>query len=231
MSAERRLTAGLYGKHPGFGDFIGAGLPEPVIETVGQWTQGVLGEWRDWIGADWQAAFDASPRVAFWIGPALVDGQPLRGVWMPSWDRSGRRFPLAILQKGGVAPVMAPADSFYAVADLALTNLATTDSFDPRAVADRLQQELPPGSNDVDGMWPTFWALNPDRSVDELLSELRDTDHERATATRSYWWFAQDGALPAGVLACQGWPAANELAWLFARGQMPAATTDNGDEP
>lgn len=220
MSAEHRLNAaGIYGKHPGFGDFITAGLPDDLLKPLGDWMQSALGEWRSWAGDAWQGMFDHSPRLGFWIGPALLAGMPMRGVWVPSRDKAGRRFPLIVAQSGGVAPILEPAQSFYDAAAVALVGLQDSELFEPRTVVERLQAELPAAAPESPA-WPTFWALNRQLDPASLLGSLQAADHGHASAARSYWWFAGNADRSSGVLACQGWPGLAELGWLIAGGQQ-----------
>lgn len=232
MSAEHRLSAadaGVYGKHPAFGDFIAAGLPDGVFARLGDWLQAVLGEWRAQAGADWQAEFDAAPVLAFWIGGALSGGGlPLRGVWTASRDRAGRRFPLLVLQAGGAAPVADPAQDFHLAAAGAMAALLRAEAFDPRQMAQRLHGDLPAPADLAQPDWPTFWARNAALGASDLLAQLAQTDHAHAAAGRSYWWFAAGQQGPSGLLACQGWPNASEMGWLIAGGQMGAAASAEG---
>ncbi|SFA51924.1 type VI secretion system protein ImpM [Paracoccus halophilus] len=219
MSAEHRLdgATGLYGKHPGFGDFISAGLGAGW-PGFADWAQTCLGAWRDAAGPDWQARFDAAPPLRFWIGPALTGMQPLRGAWMPSRDRTGRRFPLLITQAGGLPPVVDGAQDFYQAALNGLAGLLAAPGFEPR---DELQQlALPAPPEGAAPPWPTFWAVNPELSARDLFAQLAATDHAHATASRSYWWFSGPGGGPSGLLACQGWPGPEELGWLISGGQL-----------
>ena len=231
MSTEHRLTAGgagLYGKHPGFVEFIAAGLPEAVFATLGDWLQAVLGDWRAGAGDGWQAAFDAAPRLCFWIGAALGGGAPLRGVWAPSQDRSGRRFPLMVLQAGGDSPVQDPGQEFHLAALRAVASLSEARSFDPRDTALRLRAELPapPVASAPD--WPTFWALNPQLSAQDLLAGLREADQQHAASGRSYWWFQHGEQGPSGLLSCQGWPGPSEMGWLIGGGFAASGDPDGG---
>ncbi|RJE87912.1 type VI secretion system-associated protein TagF [Paracoccus onubensis] len=232
MSAEHRLNvAGIYGKHPGFGDFIASGLPDSCLNPLGDWMQAALGEWRAQVGESWQNRFDLSPRLNFWIGPALLGGEALRGIWTPSHDRTGRRFPLIVAQvTTGPAPVIDPSQEFHMAASAALTGLLDSDGFDPRDVANRLQSELP-GQVSPGGQpgWPTFWALNPELGPETLLENLRSADHAHAVTARSYWWFADDSAPASGVLGCQGLPGLSELDWLLAGGGQ-AGTAPGGED-
>ena len=221
MPAEHRLTmaeTGIYGKHPGFGDFIASGLAEnwPIF---GDWAQEVLGLWRDGAGPDWQADFDAGRAVRFWIGPALCGNeQAMRGVWLPSRDRSSRRFPLVVAQAGGLPPVLDPAQEFYNAAARSVAELAGIDVFDPRQA--RAALDLPQPQGNVP-QWPRFWAVNRSLPVVELWHELAATDHAHASAARSYWWFATETETEggSGALCCQGWPDPRELGWLIAGGK------------
>lgn len=218
MSAEHRLegAAGLYGKHPAFGDFITAGLGEGW-RGLADWAEASLGAWRETAGPDWQAHFDAAPALCFWIGPALTGQQALRGTWMPSRDRTGRRFPLVVAQAGGLPPVLDADQDFYGAALAALTRLMGTQSFDPRETAQELQLPAPQGAAPD---WPTFWAGNPELPAQDLIAQLATADHAHATALRSYWWFSGHGGRSSGLLACQGWPGADELDWLISGGQV-----------
>ena len=231
MSAEHQLTpgkAGILGKHPGFGDFIAAGLSDGALRDLGDWMQVTLGQWRNAAGEGWQARLDACPRLGFWIGPAvLAEGTALRGVWQPSRDRAGRRFPLLVLQAGGAPPISDPGQDFYRAAASALDALMPAEGFEPRDVAARLATSLPPPQGAAQADWPVFWALNPRRGAADLLSELAAADHAHAMAARSYWWFHMSDDQGAGVLACHGLPGAQELDWLISGG---ASETDGRDQ-
>lgn len=227
MSAEHRLNVtGIYGKHPGFGDFIAAGLPDSCLNPLGDWMQAALGEWRAQVGESWQSRFDRSPRLNFWVGPALIGGEALRGVWIPSRDKTGRRFPLIVGQStNGPAPVMDSSQEFYLAASAVLSALVDSGGFDPRDVAGRLQSELPAQAPVVEQPgWPTFWAHNPELGPEPLLNNLRSADHAHAVTARSYWWFADESSGASGVLGCQGLPGLSELDWLLAGGRQTGAT-------
>ncbi|MBK4214966.1 type VI secretion system-associated protein TagF [Paracoccus caeni] len=221
MPAEHRLSlgvTGLYGKHPAFGDFIAAGVVDDALQPLGDWLQQSLGAWRASVGEDWQPHFDRTPQFAFWIGGALAGGFPLRGVWSPSRDRAGRRFPLLILQVGGPAPIADPSQDFYAMAGQALNDYLNSPRFEPRDAAERLQNVLPKPVDQPQPNWPTFWALNPSMTPQDLLAGLGAADHAHASAWRSYWWFTANEGAGTGLLACHGMPGPSELGWLFAGG-------------
>ncbi len=240
MSAERRLSASaLFGKHPAFGDFVTAGeLSGDSIGMMMDWLAQTLGSWRDGVGDTWQQGFDNAPPLRFWIGAALVNGQSLRGVMRPSRDRTGRRFPLVIAQlAGGAAPVTESDQTFHDRADAELGRLCASEGFEPREAAAALTRALPATPESPATQGTSFWALNPNRSPQDLLNELQATDFAHAQAGRSYWWFAArpERGMPSGVLACVGWPGPAEMGWLLAGGHIQppppeAAETVTGDE-
>ncbi|MBC9246827.1 type VI secretion system-associated protein TagF [Paracoccus sp. 11-3] len=221
---------GIYGKHPGFGDFISAGLSDAVLRPFADWSQAALGAWRAELGERWQSLFDVSPRLCFWIGPALMDGSPLRGVWSPSRDRSGRRFPFIALQSGGASPLIETDQRFYMIAGLGVQNLLGTAQFEPRDAADRLRAELPNTHEDKQPDWPTFWAVNSSMDASALMAGLASADHAHAMASRSYWWFSANEGAGSGLLACQGLPGPSELGWLLTGG-VPQQDDDTGEGP
>ena len=233
MSAERRLSA-VFGKHPGFGDFLTAGeLPGNGIALIMDWITLALGGWREGAGPDWQAQFDASPALRFWIGAGPGGGAALRGVAAPSRDRSGRRFPLILAQgPAGPAPVADPDQSFYDAAEAELSALRAAERFDPREAAAGLAGTLPGAAAPAAG-GAAFWATNPGRAPGDLLAELAGADIAHAQAGRSYWWFAArpDAGRPSGLLAGPGLPGAAEIGWLLAGGRPVAPPSVPGSAP
>lgn len=228
MSAEHRLNpvqTGIYGKHPAFGDFIAAGLPEQMPQRLGDWLAAVLGQWREAVGDSWQVQFDAMAPLSFWIGPALLDGQALRGVAVPSRDRTGRRFPLVVAQTDGPAPVVDADQSFHQAALASLCQLLQLPEFQPREAAQQFQAHLAPATHAAENaLWPSFWAVNRHLDPAQLFSGLAAADYHNAISARSYWWFGADGIRPSGVLACQGLPGLSEMGWLVSGWREMAAT-------
>lgn len=214
---EAEVLTGLYGKHPAFGDFIMAGLPDGAMHHLGEWMAQALGQWRDAMREDWQAHFDHMPAIRFWIGPLLFGGRPLRGVLAPSVDKSGRRFPLMIGQTAGLAPVLDPDQSFHDAALAALQGIAASSGFDPRETAQKLAKHLTPSTPLPETpAWPSFWAVNANLSPAELFADLVAADHANAVAGRSYWWFGGEHDQPSSMLACQGMPGPGDLGWLIS---------------
>ena len=67
------------------------------------WLQGGMAASREKLGRSWEGAYLVQPIWSFWIG-SLVTGVDCAGALVPSVDRVGRHFPLAIFahaQPGG----------------------------------------------------------------------------------------------------------------------------------
>lgn len=226
MPPERRLNAAIFGKHPGFGDFLSAGdLPGGGTQLLMDWITLTLGGWRETAGPDWQVIFDEAPALRFWVGAGPGNGVALQGVALPSRDRTGRRFPLIVAQgPAGPAPVADIDQSFYETAEAELLALRQQDRFDPREAAAHLSAVLPqqPDLHPANGA--AFWATNPTRTPQDLLAELAGADFSHAQAGRSYWWFAAriEHGLPSGLLAGPGLPGPAEMGWLLSGGRPPA---------
>ncbi|UVK44057.1 type VI secretion system-associated protein TagF [Mesorhizobium sp. AR07] len=82
------MTPGFFGKIPATGDFVSRGLAAEFTRR-----------WDDWLArhlAPWEIA-NAWPghlAIRFLIGPGMLG--PAAGIFVPSMDRAGRQFPLAI---------------------------------------------------------------------------------------------------------------------------------------
>ncbi|MFV0410672.1 MAG: type VI secretion system-associated protein TagF [Paracoccus sp. (in: a-proteobacteria)] len=223
------MNTAVFGKHPGFGDFLSAGdLPANGIQLIMDLLADRFGIWREGAGPDWQLIFDTAPALRFWIGAEPGRGAALRGVAMSSRDRTGRRYPLIIAQgPAGPAPVSDSDQSFYEAAESLLEQLIAQDHFDPRETASSLESALPQPLDSDAVTGAGFWAANPSRPPQELLQELAATDFVHAQAGRSYWWFAArpETGLPSGMLVCAGLPNAAEIGWLLS-GARPNAPAD-----
>lgn len=95
-------AAGLFGKLPAKGDFVGRGLSAGFQAEFEAWLARTVEAARLSLGDDFRAVWDAAPVWRFWIGPG-AGMAPCAGVMAASRDRVGRRYPLAILIEGGPA--------------------------------------------------------------------------------------------------------------------------------
>lgn len=210
---------GIFGKHPAFGDFIGAGMSKPMQVALEEWMGAVLPRVRDNLGEVWQPFYDIALPLRFWLGEGVVPaavGGPVAGVLVFSHDKVGRRFPLIALVEGAQMPppVLVPDQSWYAALQALMLEHDT-----PETAA-----ELAGMLSLPDGMLPApfedgeagFWAVQTAGAVEEMMADVAATDHRKASARRSYWWSAGDPSRTATFHATEGWPDASVFQWLLA---------------
>lgn len=204
---------GVMGKHPGYGDFVSAGLSQPVAEALTGWVDHTLFALREQMGDDWQAFWDSAQDLRFWIGRAVL-GQTLLGVLRPSRDKVGRRYPLLLLAEGVGVP--APVETPDQVIWDGLTG--HMDQMTPgqggRALLDGLNMDLPADRDASSG--PTVWAHHPAGDLAALLAAAAPVDASRAVLNRSYWWSPGGPGRAATWLGCPGLPEPQALAWALA---------------
>lgn len=215
-------SIGVIGKHPGYGDFLRAGLGAPVADGLSDWLDRTLAAQRDAMGNDWPAFWDAAQDLRFWIGRAVL-GRTLAGVLRPSRDRVGRRYPLLLLCEGAAvpAPVEDPAQDLWD--DLALHLQQMAPGHGAQALLQGLSVAVQAEDAAVLAAGPTLWAHRPDGDLGALLRAAAPVDAGRALLMRSYWWAPAQAGRAAVWLGCHGLPDASSLGWLLAG--MPAATT------
>jgi type VI secretion system ImpM family protein len=132
--------AGLFGKLPARGDFVARALDRDLMRSLEDWLLPLVQGTRDVLGQGWAAAWGQAPGWRFWIGPGVLAGEwqrdfrsharkaggAITGVLLPSADKHGRLFPLAVILADRHArlmppPVLAPPDrAFYAACDALL---------------------------------------------------------------------------------------------------------------
>jgi len=219
--AEARL--GFYGKLPAKGDFLGRRLPRPFIDAWDAWLQDAIGQSREAMGEAWLEAYLTSPLWRFVLGPGLCGPDPVAGVMMPSVDRVGRYFPLALAIT--VPECRTPVglavgnDAWFARAEeLALTTLdesAEFDGFDeavaaigaPDVAAAPLEAHVlaeacavtVPGLEALAGAAPDL--------IDSIITAL--------VPRWSVWWTSGSDAVKPTFLVAAGLPAPHGFAALL----------------
>jgi type VI secretion system protein ImpM len=91
------VACGFFGKIPGRGDFVRAGLPRGFVAAWDEWLSAVLPASRAALGEPaWLAAWMEAPVWRFALPAGACGPEAALGLWMPSVDRAGRHFPLTI---------------------------------------------------------------------------------------------------------------------------------------
>lgn len=92
---------GYFGKVPGSADFVAHNAAYKDVRELDSWLQDALA-WMAECDAGWHERFDALPMCFFHFRAS--NGHWLLGGMQSSRDASGRRYPLLVFQRLGVAP-------------------------------------------------------------------------------------------------------------------------------
>jgi len=87
---------GFYGKVPLKGDFVSRHLPRSFIDPWDQWLQESIATSRAQLSDQWLDSYLTSPIWRFALSKGVCDESAWTGLMMPSVDRVGRYFPLAL---------------------------------------------------------------------------------------------------------------------------------------
>lgn len=134
------VAPGIYGKLPALGDFVSLRLARSFTEPFDRFLQDGIGVSRDQLGAAWLDAYLVGPVWRFLIGPGACGPAAVAGVLMPSVDRVGRYFPLALA--GTLEDCANPPDVLAASAWYDALEQAALDTLAEAATLDALEQRL-----------------------------------------------------------------------------------------
>jgi|GEM_PF-355616 len=87
---------GFFGKLPTHGDFVSTGLGRKLQGALDTWLQSSLQAIQGEFGGQWEHRFRSMPSWRFVVERDLWGPATVAGVIVPSFDRVGRNFPLAV---------------------------------------------------------------------------------------------------------------------------------------
>lgn len=87
---------GIFGKVPGFADFVNRNLPAAFVDPWADWLETALHRARDAIGERWEASYLAAPVWCFAIDPDVLGEAGWAGVLATSVDSVGRYYPVTV---------------------------------------------------------------------------------------------------------------------------------------
>ena len=201
---------GIFGKHPGFADFVEAGFSESVTTKLSTWLDTSLTEIRKMCGSDWNDFWDSAQALRFQIGRGVL-GVGVAGILQPSRDSIGRRFPLIIgSERVRISnPAVDHDQSYWETLELHLRDV----KYGNGAASLLSGLELSPESEAAEV--PPNWAYRPDGDLAKLLTSTIDTDWRDAMVLRSYWWSPGTPGRAAVWLGCHGLPDVEALGMLL----------------
>jgi type VI secretion system protein ImpM len=221
------MQIGLYGKLPSHGDFLRRRTSEAFVTAWDAWLQASLAASRSALGDRWLDVYLTSPAWRFAAAAGSCGPAPVLGVMVPSVDRVGRCFPLALVAELPVHvhlvhAALAAAPFFETAERLAIDTLAADyvdfEEFDAGVVrlADDLARTLVPprlvfdaeAAAILDSDPGTAWQF-PLVSVDELRPALEQLAAERLSAAYDplmLWWTEGSSIVEPGCLVGRGLP-------------------------
>ncbi len=209
----------IYGKHPAFGDFLAYGMDHGILHKLDKWLEGVLPALKNDLGDQWEAAWAAGPPLYFWLGPDIL-GAPLMGLFTPSQDKVGRRFPLVL----GLTDVVTPpplhkahdAAPYLALsAHLQAFEVPKSGTRGAATLSEGFEAPTLRGTAFEKGQDGTLWAHRDDGDLSKLFDDAKQADADKAQLGRSHWWHAELKHRHAGWLATNGLPDMAGLRWLL----------------
>lgn len=103
---------GVYGKLPGYGDFVHRNLANDVIGHIDGWLQLFISSTNDALGENWLDIYLTSPIWRFVFSAGVINEYHWAGIVLPSVDQVGRYFPLVLLK-----PIMTSANPLTFIND------------------------------------------------------------------------------------------------------------------
>ena len=213
------MSVVLYGKHPGFGDFLSLGIGRAPLRRLEAWLQDVLPTTRDMLGADWDRAWETAPDLRFWIGPDVL-GIPFVGIWQASVDRVGRQYPLMLGLTGPVLPPPVHAahdDGPYIEIASHLADIQThvTGQGGAQSLVSGFDFSPLSGTPYDSTQGGMLWGMRGDGDLARLFRDAVEADAYCAQYGRSHWWHAGTQTRELGWLSVNGLPDAQAMRWLL----------------
>lgn len=216
---------GFYGKLPAKGDFLSRNLPRSFVDTWDEWLQNGMHESRQALGDAWLQIYLTSPLWRFVLPPGVCGDSGWAGVFMPSMDRVGRYFPMAVVTElpAPVSPLTVAAQSrswFESVEGCLLEALddeaLDLDAFDERLRGLMLVEER---SSNVD------LATGIDQGIRVSLDDKLDIagtlmgmtfgSIEAGLGAHSVWWGQGSERIPPSLVLCRALPGPGRFTALL----------------
>jgi type VI secretion system protein ImpM len=167
------VQVGFFGKIPTRGDFVQAGLSRSFTRAWDDWARRVLFDCLRLIGDGWDSAWREAPAWRFALPAGQCGSRPVLGLFVPSVDGAGRKFPLMIAAEGA-ANGSAFLDAAQKIAGEAVGGALAPDALLARLTG--LNPPAPATGNGLIGCWwhgehriMTFHSLPDSTALIEML--------------------------------------------------------------
>ena len=223
-------SPGLYGKLTSKGDFLTRRLPRSFVDPLDAWIQAGMVTSRQCLGEDWHSAYLTAPIWRYVLSPGVCGDLAACGILMPSVDRVGRHFPLAVASLipdcgNPWAMLACNGDWFRHLEDLALSSL--DDSFDFAVFESALDNIGPPATGarprsaralDAAPVQPQkAWrfSISPDDKMGLSDPELPHQFLTAAIPNYGLWWCEGSDRVRPSLLVSEGLPGPDAFTALL----------------
>jgi type VI secretion system protein ImpM len=210
-------VSGLYGKLPGYGDFIFRNLKTSFINPWDEWIQNFISVSREQIGEGWLDIYLTSPIWRFVLSPGVIDNNVYAGVMMPSVDRVGRYFPITVVNifPSSVNPVeiILEKNKWYSSMEEECLSALNGDIDADELVANISSLQIDVETNykqatNVGGPGPMAFQLGNCESshIQKLLPYMLNASLSVGTSSFSIWMTNGSQYIPPILFSSQGLP-------------------------
>ena len=217
---------GIYGKLPGYGDFLTRNLPADFVQLWDEWLQSYVSVSKEQIGESWLDYYLTSPIWRFVFSSGVIDGNCWAGLIMPSVDRVGRYFPFSLVLplSSEISPVhflLSQQQWFQDLESLGL--LALDEEIDADGLIEKAdtpgltsEQTYVPTSHygETGGMILELPA-DGEKAINNSMSFLLDASLSRSLSSFSLWQTSGSRLIAASVFCSQGLPPAANLSAMI----------------
>ena len=217
---------GLYGKLPGYGDFLTRNLSSDFVEPWDDWLQFYVSATREQIGENWLDTYLTSPIWRFVMSSGVIDDRNWSGIMMPSVDRVGRYFPVSLVMPfdahySPVNYILRQTHWYDEVETLCLTALEENIDVDELVVAcDQVELKINDAylattqMGDV-GAFVIGLPGEQENGLESSLAFLLNTSLVNSLSSFSIWQTQGSDLVAPSLFCCQGLPPVGGIASMM----------------
>jgi type VI secretion system protein ImpM len=217
---------GIYGKLPGYGDFLTRNLPSDFLQLWDEWLQLYVSVSKKQIGENWLEYYLTSPIWRFVLSSGAIDSQCWAGLIMPSVDRVGRYFPFSLVLplSAEVSPVNFMLSQQQWFQDLeSLSLLALDEMIDADGIIERTevsglirdQPYMPTSHYGDSGAMVLELSVNNGNAVANSMSFMLDASLSTNFNSYSIWQTSGSNLITPSIFCSQGLPAAGNVSAMI----------------
>ena len=234
------MTA-LYGKLPAKGDFLSRNLPREFIDTWDEWLQSGMNASRQALGEGWLETYLTSPLWRFALPAGVCGLNAWCGVLMPSMDKVGRYFPMAVVRK--LPPDLSPVcvaiqnDSWFEGVETILLDALDNESLDLDAFDQAIdavtfeETDVVVVENPLETGAGVRVSLPANQGIAKVLFAYAAPEVQQRTAGLTAFWGNGSELVGPGLLLARGLPAANMFTALLSGNWESHGWRDTGAQP